>query len=347
MDCLSIISDSAYRAETIGNQLHGVFQTKLIPLDEIPDSPPPQFTICDVNLDSPLIPALKHWLQRRPKNGKIILAVDKGSRFQAVQASALGATDLLPRPLEGKAVLKELFGDLESLAGGPGVAASPGVTAGVKALQSIFASASLGAALDPRSIDLAGETIVSNITSDGFGRWINVVRKHHSQTYQHCLIVTGVAVAFAQHLHFGSADQQKIATAGLLHDIGKARIPVAILEKPGPLDADELAIMRQHPLMGYEALQKMPELAPEMLDMVVHHHEYLDGSGYPHGLEASQLSDLVRTVTIADIFGALIERRSYKPPMSGEAAYGILKDMSSKLDSDLVRAFQPISAAHF
>ena len=67
MDCLSIISDSAYRAETIGNQLHGVFQTELIPLDSIPDSPPPQFTICDVNLDSPLIPALKHWLQRRPK----------------------------------------------------------------------------------------------------------------------------------------------------------------------------------------------------------------------------------------------------------------------------------------
>src|SRR3954470_2626178 len=137
MDCLSIISDSPYRAEAIGNQLHGVFQTKLIPLDDIPDSPPPQFTICDVNLDSPLIPALKHWLQQRPKNGKIILAVDKGSRFQAVQASSLGATDLLPRPIEGKAVLKELLGDLESLARGPAIAGSAGV---VKALQSIFAS---------------------------------------------------------------------------------------------------------------------------------------------------------------------------------------------------------------
>ena len=81
--------------------------------------------------------------------------------------------------------------------------------------------------------------------------------------------------------------------------------------------------------------------------MVVHHHEYLDGSGYPHGLNARELTDLVRTITIADIFGALIERRSYKPPMSGEAAYKILKDMSTKLDPDLVREFQPISAAHF
>lgn len=347
MDCLSIISDSAFRAQTIGKQLHGVFQTKLIALDDIPSSPPPQYTLCDVNLDSALIPALKHWLQRGPKNGKIILAVDKGSRFQAVQASALGATDVLPRPLEGKAVLKELLGDLESLADGPGIAASPGVTAGVKALRRIFASASLGAPLDPKSINMAGETIVSNIRTDGFARWINVVRKHHSQTYQHCLVVTGVAVAFAQHLHFSRADQQRIATAGLLHDIGKARIPVAILEKPGPLDADEWVVMRQHPLTGYEALRNMPGLAPEMLDMVVHHHEYLDGSGYPHGLAARELSDLVRTMTIADIFGALIERRSYKPPMSGEAAYGILKNMSSKLDPDMVREFQPISAAHF
>jgi putative nucleotidyltransferase with HDIG domain len=346
MESLSIISDSAYRAETIGSQLHGVFETHLILLDEIPDSPPTQFILCDVNLDSAHIPALKHWLQRRPKKGKIILAVDKGSRFQAVQASALGATDLLPRPVEGKAVLKELLGDIDSLAGGP-IGASPGVAAGVNALQTIFASACLGAALDPKSIEVAGETIVGNIAGDGFGRWIDIVRKHHSQTYQHCLVVTGVAVAFAQRLGFSSTDQQRIATAGLLHDIGKARIPLSILEKPGPLDADEIATMRQHPLLGYEALRKMPGLQAEMLDMVVHHHEYLDGSGYPHGIKANELSDLVRSMTIADIFGALIERRSYKQPMSGEAAYRVLMDMGSKLDPDLVREFQPISAAHF
>ena len=347
MNCLSIISDSAYRAETIDSQLHGVFETQLISLDDIPDSPPTQFTVCDVNLDSAHIPALKLWLKRRPKDGKIILAVDKGSRFQAVQASSIGATGLLPRPIEGKLLLKELLGDIESLAGGPSVAASSGVSAGVKALQSIFASASLGAPLDPKSIDVAGETIVSHIAEEGFGRWIDIVRKHHSQTYQHCLVVTGVAVAFGQHLRFSNADQQRMATAGLLHDIGKARIPLSILEKPGRLDNDEMAIMRQHPLLGYEALRKMQGLQPEMLDMVVHHHEYLDGSGYPHGLPASELSDLVRTMTISDIFGALIERRSYKPPMSGEAAYQILKDMGPKLDADLVREFQPISRAHF
>ena len=347
MNRLSIISDSSCRAENIDSQLHGVFEIQLFSLDEIPDSPPTQFTVCDVNLESPHIPALKRWLKRRPNNGKIVLAIDKGSRFQAVQASALGATDLLPRPIEGKLLLKELLGDIESLASGPSAAASSGVAAGVVALQSIFASASLGAPLDPRSIDVAGETIVDHIAEEGFGRWIGIVRKHHSQTYQHCLIVTGVAVAFSQHLRFSTADQQRMATAGLLHDVGKARIPLSILEKPGPLDADEMAVMKQHPLLGYEALRKMDGLKPDMLDMVVHHHEYLDGSGYPHGLKASELSDLVRTMTISDIFGALIEKRSYKPALSGETAYQIIKDMGPKLDPDLVREFQPISRAHF
>src|SRR3954452_1245187 len=126
----------------------------------------------------------------------------------------------------------------------------------------------------------------------------------------------------------------------MLHDIGKARIPLSILEKPDRLDQDEMALMRKHPEYGLEALGANCALPPEMLDMVVHHHELLDGSGYPHGLMGNEISDLVRIMTISDIFGALIERRSYKPPLSGEAAYQILTDMGSKLDVDLVRAFR-------
>ena len=83
-----------------------------------------------------------------------------------------------------------------------------------------------------------------------------------------------------------------------------------------------------------------------MVDMVIHHHECLDGSGYPHGLQADEISDFVRILTIADIFGALIERRSYKPPLSAEAAYQILLNMGPKLDKDLVREFRFVSQLH-
>ena len=149
-----------------------------------------------------------------------------------------------------------------------------------------------------------------------------------------------MAVAFGQQIGLSRADRQRLSTAGMLHDIGKARIPLAILEKPGPLTADEVAVMRNHPQYGYDALRASSSVAAEMLDAVVHHHELLDGSGYPHGLRGAAIADLTRIMTISDIFGALIERRSYKPPLSGAAAYRVLLDMGAKLDEALVRAFK-------
>jgi putative nucleotidyltransferase with HDIG domain len=182
--------------------------------------------------------------------------------------------------------------------------------------------------------------LVDCIKSLGLGSWISNVRRHHILTYQHSLIVTGVAVAFGHHLGLCSKDCQRLSFAGMLHDIGKARIPIAILEKPGPLDKDELIVMRKHPEYGLDALKSVPGVDQDMIDMVLHHHELLDGMGYPHGLKAAKISDLVRIMTISDIFGALIERRSYKEPMSGKDAYQILLDMGSKLDKDLLREFR-------
>jgi HD-GYP domain-containing protein (c-di-GMP phosphodiesterase class II) len=150
-------------------------------------------------------------------------------------------------------------------------------------------------------------------------------------------------VSFGRFLGFHAADKQRMASAGLLHDLGKARIPVEILEKPTPLCETEIDVMRAHPELGFAALRDAPGLHPEMLDVVLHHHEYLDGSGYPHGLQANEIPDLVRTVTIADIYGALIERRPYRAPMSGAEAYQVLQDMGPKLDRDLVRAFRSLA----
>jgi HD-GYP domain-containing protein (c-di-GMP phosphodiesterase class II) len=76
--------------------------------------------------------------------------------------------------------------------------------------------------------------------------------------------------------------------------------------------------------------------------MVLHHHECLDGSGYPHGLRGSQISDLNRVITISDVYGALIEPRPYKPPMTLTQAYDVLQAMGPKLDRALVRAFSPL-----
>jgi putative nucleotidyltransferase with HDIG domain len=349
VDRLSIISDSADRAEDISRQLAGVFATQSFARDRLLGAMPAKYTVVDIDLeDSSHLVDLRLWLELRPKYGKAIFVVEHGVRLQAVQAFAVGATDLVERPIDRKTLLTTLLGDLGSLAGDPtafSTGDSDGISAGIGALQSIFASAVSGTPIDLSMVQSAGETVVSNIEAEGLGRWIDIVRHHHSLTYQHCLLVTGVAVTFGRHLGFSNADKHKLAFAGLLHDIGKAGIPIALLEKSGPLAGEEVAVMRQHPLLGFQVLQGVQGLDPDMLDMVVHHHEYLDGSGYPHGLEASELSDLVRMMTIADVFGALIERRAYKAPSSGEAAYQVLENMGPKLDKDLVREFRPFARA--
>lgn len=310
----------------------------------------PLYAIFDISLiDESRLPRLKRLLADKPRGGKAVFVVERGSHLEVIRANAIGATKVLHRPIVRQELTTALLGELGALnhEGNDGVFnAKPSVAAGVDALQSVFSSVCAGAQLDAKSVEEAGQQIVQDIGAEGLDDWVETVRKHHSQTYQHCLLVTGVAVAFGRHLGFSQADQTRLSVAGMLHDLGKAKIPLSILEKAGPLDREELAVMRQHPQFGADVLAQSGDIRPEMLDIVLHHHEYLDGSGYPHGLQARNISDFVRLMTISDIFGALLERRSYKPPMSSAEAYQMLRDMGPKLDVDMVREFAAIAQSH-
>jgi len=340
---LSVISDSVHRTLWLSAQLAGRFEIRSVDDWRDAELDFAQFLLVDSDLtDYSRICSLKDRLRSRPRNSVTVFAVDPGNRQQEAQAYALGAKAVLPRPVQAPLLIKTLLGDIEGLASMPADAAEPGhkgISGALTALQDILGSACTGGSVDAKIVERAGDSLIADIKTTGLASWIETVRKHHSQTYQHSLLVAGTAVAFAQQLGFSHADQQRISFAALLHDVGKARIPVAILEKPGPLDATELAVMRQHPVLGFEALQSTENVPAEILDMVLHHHEYLDGSGYPDRLVGEQLSDLVRIMTIADIFGALMERRSYKPPLTADAAYKITLDMGEKLDVPLVKAF--------
>ena len=345
MDRFSLLSDQPPKTARLNQQFAGVLEVRCLGLDAISREPPDRWTVVDVRLqDASFFTDLRDWLKRKPKDGKAVFLIDKSSRIEVTRAYALGATAILNRPLDPKELTAALLGDFAALAGDRSALSpqdAPGAVAAVDTLQHVFGAVSLGEALDRTVIDAASSAVVGDIESKGLASWIETVRKHHSQTFQHCLLVTGVAVAFGKSIGLSRADKQRLAFAGMAHDVGKARIPLAILEMPGPLDQDELAVMRQHPVLGAESIQGQPDIAPETLDIVLHHHEMLDGSGYPHGLKGSEISDIVRLMTISDIFGALIERRSYKPPLTNAAAYQILLDMGPKLDTDLVRAFQP------
>src|SRR5437870_425393 len=126
-------------------------------------------------------------------------------------------------------------------------------------------------------------------------------------------------------------------------DRGKAFIPVAILDKPGALNEHELGEIREHPRRGYDALAAQGGFPAEMLDVVLHHHEFLDGSGYPNGLAGNQISDIVRLTTIVDIYAALVEKRAYRLPYTHARAFALMEGMGGKLDQQLLQAFRPVA----
>ena len=345
---LLVVGDAPERAREwarcSAGQLHIDFQLLPAALQTRPE----QQTLIDIRLDDfGKLLALKNWLSSKPENAKVVVAVDKGSRLQETRAHILGATAILHRPIMPEALLRKIREDdgakLAALGAVPDGTLTPHIKAAANSLQTILSAACTGVLIEPEAVQVAGDAVIDELEAQGLSSWIETVRTHHSQTYQHSLLVTGVAVAFGEHIGVSRKDRHRLSSAAILHDIGKARIPLAILEKPGPLDESEMAVMRKHPEYGLEAVGNNSTIAAEMLDIIVHHHELLDGSGYPHGLRGNEIGDLVRIMTISDIFGALLERRSYKAPLSSEAAYQILVDMGPRLDKDLVRAFKFLS----
>jgi putative nucleotidyltransferase with HDIG domain len=291
------------------------------------------------------IAALKQVFKRLGHIPQRIFLVDQKSRLLTVQAYALGANHVLHSLREATNLLGDQVG------GGPAVtAAGPSANpaedmanAGAASFGSMFSAVSSGTPVDVVDARIVGNRIKENVAEHGLSNWLAMVRRHHEGTFQHCLLVTGVAVDFGLSLALPRSDIERLTTAAMLHDIGKAKIPLAILDKPGRLTAEERAIIESHPAVGYQALKDNPEVSAEIRDAVLHHHEYLDGSGYPDGLTAASIPDLVRILTIADIFAALIEQRAYREPTPREQAYEILKTMRGKLEAPLVAAFGDVA----
>ncbi len=208
---------------------------------------------------------------------------------------------------------------------------------------SMFSAAGTETPISMVDAEKTTNQIYNAITQHGLKKWLDNVRLHHTGTFQHCLLVTGFAIDFARSLGFSRGDIQRLGLMATLHDMGKARIPISILDKPGQLEVVERVIIETHPGLGCEILTDVEGVTPEILDGVRHHHEYLDGSGYPDQLIDKQISDLVRMLTISDIFSALIENRGYKPAMPREEAYDVLKSMDGKLEGALVNAFRRVA----
>lgn len=213
------------------------------------------------------------------------------------------------------------------------------------AFDDLFSSVKRGMALKAETLFMGGNVVLAAVGGGQITGWLDVIRTVDDITYQHSLLVAGLAAAFPIQLGMSLSGQRLMAQAALLHDIGKATVPTDIINKPGSLTAAEMAIMKTHASAGHAMLVQQGGFSPQILDIVRHHHEYLDGSGYPDALSGDQIKPLVRMMTICDIYAALIERRSYKEPKSSAQALSIMSEMRGKLDFGLLRSFEELVTA--
>jgi putative nucleotidyltransferase with HDIG domain len=174
-----------------------------------------------------------------------------------------------------------------------------------------------------------------------------VIDARDPYTFEHSARVAAISLELAKGMNLAEADLVVLRRAGLLHDVGKIGVSDKILAKTGPLNDEEWASIRRHPVIGYEMLKDVPFLQPS-LDPIRHHHERWDGEGYPDGLKGASISQLARIVTLADAFDAMTSDRPYRKGFSFEfAARTMVSEAGRQFDPAVVDAFKARKAAIF
>ena len=352
---LLLASDRDDQSSELASILKSVGQVDTISTAEIPERPAGDLSgiVVDINLRSAeSVQTVRNKLRadayrEMPRLFVLADALHHGT----MQAWALGATDTISRPFDAKGILQRIRASFPDSEGydetDRGKALNRGVEAAHAVIVKIFEKLPAGEPLKLSDVIAAESKILKAIKHCSLREWLTAVGCHHTDTYRHCLFVTGFAVAFAQHLGMREDDQRRLTRAALLHDVGKAFVPVALLDKSGELTAEEMAVLREHPRRGYDALSAQGGFPPEMLDVVLHHHEFLDGTGYPNRLSGNQISDIVRLTTVVDIYEALVEKRANRIEFTHAKAFSIMEEMGGKLDQQLLQAFRPVAFGHY
>ncbi|QIL44874.1 HD-GYP domain-containing protein [Acidovorax sp. HDW3] len=181
-----------------------------------------------------------------------------------------------------------------------------------KAVVSMFHEARMGRAVDPAQAQELIEDMSDSIARNP-GALVSLARLKTADdyTYMHSVAVAALMISLARNLGMNEEAVHIAGTAGLMHDLGKAKMPMEVLNKPGKLTDEEFAIMRAHPVHSH-AMLKDSGLHPQALDACLHHHEKMDGTGYPDRLQGEQISVLARMTAICDVYDAITSNRPYK-----------------------------------
>ncbi len=184
---------------------------------------------------------------------------------------------------------------------------------GREAVTAMFNEARMGRGVNAEQCLPLVEDITNSVARNP-GAMVSLARLKTMDDYSdmHSVAVCALMVALGRQLHMGDDECREAGLAGLMHAIGKALVPLDILNKPARLTDEEFALVRKHPQQGHQLLLEGDSNHQAVLDVVLHHHERFDGKGYPFGLAGEQISRLARRGSLCDVYDAITSNRPYK-----------------------------------
>ncbi|WP_293971892.1 HD-GYP domain-containing protein [Sphingomonas sp.] len=209
-----------------------------------------------------------------------------------------------------------------------------------KAMKHILDGARLGRAFQSAEVIAVVEEISASVLRNPHALiGVTRLKSKHEYTYLHSVAVCALMINLAREIGLEEQMVRDLGMAGLLHDIGKMAVPQAVLDKPGRLDEAEFELIRGHPEKGCGLLadgDKVPDLA---FEVCLHHHEKMDGTGYPHGLSGEAITLASRMGAICDVYDALTSNRAYKEAWSTVEAISAMASWDGHFDRDLLFRF--------
>ncbi|MBV8617854.1 MAG: HD-GYP domain-containing protein [Curvibacter sp.] len=208
------------------------------------------------------------------------------------------------------------------------------------AVASMFNDVRLGKAIEVQDALPLIEEVTSSVMRNP-GALVSIVRlkNRDDYTYMHSVAVCALMVALARQLGLSDAQTREAGLAGMMHDLGKAMMPLDVLNKPGSLTEAEYTIMKKHPEEGWRLLREGGGAPASVLDVALHHHEKIDGSGYPHRLKADGIELMSRMGAICDVYDAVTSNRPYKAGWDPGTSIRRMNSWAGHFDPVLMKAF--------
>jgi len=211
---------------------------------------------------------------------------------------------------------------------------------GVEASRTLFAKAAADKAISKKEVEEFVQPFIDEMDREAsITRLLNKLQSKDEYTFQHTINIGVLSMMTGKWLGLKGQELHKLILAGTLHDIGKSKIPVNILNKPGPLTRDEYSLMKNHTIYGYELLEKSDQYDETVKLAVLQHHERIDGTGYPHKIRGKKIHEFSKIVAVADVYHAMTSRRVYKERITPLAALDYLNKNIDSLDTQVTLVF--------